>query len=90
MKGSRTTILENARKAKTVQVRSSINNAIVTFKADNPNKVVVFTTTFHDEQYPIKNYFNVEDVEKVISHDELLICCQRILDQTGWKFIFQM
>lgn len=91
MLGSKNLILSNCERAKIIQTKNAKMDITVTYKIQkNMDKVVVFVTNYNHNNIPISSYFDIDDIQAVITKKELLKCCETCISQKEWRFGFWM
>lgn len=89
--GSKTDALRYVQRAKIIQTISKSRKTTVTYKRQKgSDRILVFVTNVYRNDLPISTYLNLNDIQAIISKEELIKCCMKSMDDGDWKFNFWM
>lgn len=52
------------------------------------NRGLVFVTDVYRNELPIFTYINLDDIQAIISKEEMIKCCNKSIEDGDWKFYF--
>lgn len=81
----RETIISNVRRYGIVQLVNRSKDVTVTFRMKNG---LCFVTNYFEHELPISTYLNFDDIQSKLTTDEIVNCCNKAMDEGGWKFYF--